>query len=116
TTDVDGNGTTDQTSTTVTKIDGSAVTTVSNNTAARNVAPTPGQVLWSSSLVSTDKTVAASVVITTSADGLGKTVQADYDGNGTYEHTEVWQTEIDGSQIATITDVNASGVAIARGY
>jgi hypothetical protein len=42
-------------------------------------------------------------------------VQSDYDGNGTYEHTETWQTEIDGSQIATITDVNGSGTAIARG-
>jgi hypothetical protein len=116
TVDVDGNGSTDQTTTTTTKADGSTVTTVSNDIAARNVSPDPGEVLWNSAIATSDKTVAAASTTTTSADGLTKTVAADYDGNGTYEHTEVWHAEIDGSQLGTISDANASGVVVAKGY
>jgi hypothetical protein len=115
TTDVDGNGSVDTTSTSVFAVDGTSVTTLTNDSAARAVAPLAGEVLWISAAVSTDTQVASKVVTTTSLDGLSKTVQADYDGNGTYEHTENWQTQIDGSQIATITDVNSSNATIARG-
>ncbi|MET3896087.1 Ca2+-binding RTX toxin-like protein [Devosia sp. UYZn731] len=113
--DVDGNGTNDEISTTIMKADGSIVTTVTDNIAARSVAPLPGQVIWSSAVATSYKTTASATLISISADGLSKTVQADYDGNGTYEHTEIWKTKIDGSQVATITDVNASGVVVASG-
>lgn len=113
TVDVDGNGTVDETSTTVTKVDGSTVTTITDNAAARAVAPSAGDIVWSSAIVSTDKTTPAAMIITVSADGYSRTVQADYDGNGTYEHTETWTTRIDGSQIGVITDKNSSGVVMA---
>jgi len=59
--------------------------------------------------------VAAKTVTTVSTDGLSQLVQADYDGNGTYEHTENWKQLVDGSQIATMTDVNAGSAVVARG-
>ncbi|MBZ9840490.1 adhesin [Mesorhizobium sp. CA3] len=105
----------DETSTTVTAIDGSTVTTATNDAAAKAVAPLPGKVLWSSAISTSNKTVASKVITSVSADGLSKIVQADYDGNGTYEHTETWQTQIDGSQIGTIQDVNSSGTVVAKG-
>ncbi len=105
----------DETSTTVTAIDGSTVATTINDAAAKAVAPLPGKVLWNSAISTTHKTVASKVITTVSADGLSKTVQADYDGNGTLEHTETWQTQIDGSQIGAIQDVNASGAVVAKG-
>lgn len=104
-----------ETSTAVTAIDGSIVTTTTNDIAAKAVAPLSGRVLWSSAIATSNKTVASKVINTVSADGLSKTVQADYDGNGTYEHTESWQTQIDGSQIGIIQDVNSSGAVIAKG-
>lgn len=113
TVDVDGNGSVDETSITVTKINGSTVTTVIDNAAARAVAPSAGDVIWSSALATTYKTTAAASIIAVSADGNSKTVQADYDGNGTYEHAEAWKTRIDGSRVATITDKNGSGTTLA---
>ncbi|WP_137929665.1 beta strand repeat-containing protein [Mesorhizobium comanense] len=104
----------DETSTTITAIDGSMVTTTTNDAAAKGVVPLPGEVLWNSSIATSNRTVASKVITTVSADGLSKTVQADYDGNGTYEHTETWQTQIDGSQLGTIQDVNASGAVGAK--
>ncbi|BCG73341.1 hypothetical protein MesoLj113a_44990 [Mesorhizobium sp. 113-1-2] len=105
----------DETSTAVTAIDGSIVTTSTNDAAAKTVAPLLGKVLWSSAIATSNKTVASKVITTISADGLSKAVQADYDGNGTYEHTETWQTQVDGSQIGTIQDVNASNAVVAKG-
>ncbi len=91
------------------------VTTVTDNSAARSVAPLAGNVVWSSAIATTDKTVATTTVTIQSADGLSRTVSADYDGDGTYEHSETWQAGIDGSQTAIVTDVNASSVVVARG-
>ena len=116
TVDADGDGTTDETSTTVTAIDGSTVTTTTDDNTARAVGTVPGEVVWSSALSVTYKTVAAKTVTTVSADGLTETIQADYDGNGTYEHTETWKTQVDGSKIGTIQDVNSSSAVIARGF
>ncbi|HEY8577188.1 MAG TPA: calcium-binding protein [Devosia sp.] len=113
TVDVDGNGSVDETSTTVTKIDGSIMTMTTDNTAARAFAPPVGDIVWSSAIASTHKTVAATTLTTVSADGNSRTVQADYDGNGTYEHTETWTTNIDGSQVGVISDTNASGTVVA---
>ena len=111
--DVDGNGSVDETSTTVTKIDGSIVTTTTDNAAARAFAPSVGDIVWSSAVAATYKTVAATTITTVSADGNTRTVQADYDGNGTYEHTETWTTRIDGSQVGAISDKNSSGTVVA---
>ena len=113
--DVDGNGTVDETSTTVTKINGSTVETVTDNATARANDPGAGDVFWISAIATSMKTVAATAVITTSADQLSKTVAADYDDNGTYEHNEAWKQVIDGSQVATIIDANAGGSIVARG-
>jgi len=113
--DVDGNGTTDTAISTVTMADGSLVTTMTDDAAAKAIAPAAGAVLWSSAVTTSNKTVASASTTTISADGLHKTVQADYDGNGTYEHTESWQQLVDGSEVGYIQDVNASGAIVARG-
>lgn len=115
TVDVDGNGTVDETSTTNNKIDGSSVTTIADNAAAKALAPAIGDVLWTSAIATTNRQVASATTITVRNDGNGRTVQADYDGNGTYEHTETWKTRIDGAQVATITDKNAGGTTVASG-
>lgn len=96
-------------------IDGSSTLTVTNDAAAKALDPIKGRVLWNSAVATSNKTVASKVVQTTSADGLSLSLQADYDGNGTFEHTETWQTQIDGSQIGTIQEVNASGAVVAKG-
>lgn len=115
TVDVDGNGTVDETSTTTDKIDGSSVTTIADNAAAKAQAPALGDVLWTSAIATTNRQVASATTITVRNDGNARTVQADYDGNGTYEHTETWKTRIDGSQVATITDKNVGGTTVASG-
>ncbi|MFC2254934.1 hypothetical protein ACETRX_35540, partial [Labrys portucalensis] len=113
--DVDSNGSIDQTSTAVTAIDGSLVTTTTTDDAARKIGTLPGTVAWASQLGTYDKTIAAKTVATISADGLSWSVQADYDGNGSFEHSETWHKLIDGSQTGTIQDVDASGVVVAKG-
>ncbi|WP_436092708.1 PA14 domain-containing protein, partial [Devosia sp. LjRoot16] len=113
--DIDGNGSADEVATTVTRIDGSSITTTTANAAARAIGPQVGEIEWSSVVATTDKTVPAVQVVTVSADGLTRTVQADYDGNGTYEHTETWKRKLDGSQLATISDVNAGGAVLSSG-
>lgn len=115
TVDVDGNGIVDETSTTTNKIDGSSVTTIADNAAAKAQAPAIGDVLWTSAIATTNRQVASATTINVSNDGNKRTVQADYDGNGTYEHLETWKTRIDGSQVATITDKNAGGTTVASG-
>lgn len=115
TVDVDGNGTVDETSVLSLKINGSSVTNVTDNAAARGLAPSAGDVVWTSTIATTNKTVPAATITTVSSDGNSRTVQADYDGNGTYEHVQTWKTKIDGSQTATLTEVNASSVIVARG-
>ncbi|WP_454818868.1 hypothetical protein [Labrys neptuniae] len=106
---------THQTLTTVKNIDGSTTLTVTNDAAAKALTPIKGRALWNSVVATSNKTVASKMVQTTSADGLSTSLQADYDGNGTFEHTETWQTQIDGSQIGTIQEVNASGAVVAKG-
>jgi LysM repeat protein len=113
--DVDGDGDVDETATTVTAVDGSMVTTTVNNDDARGYNAWLGNILWTSAIATTFKTIAATVVTTARADGMAKTVEADYDGNGTYEHEETWKYLIDGSQVATIVDRNSAGVTVASG-
>lgn len=121
TVDINGDGVVDETAITVTNIDGSVTTTVTNDAVAQNTDMTeqaivhPGDVVWKSPLANAGAYLAAKSILTVSADGLTETIKSDYDGNGTYEHTETWQTQIDGSKIATIQDVNASGAIVAQG-
>ncbi|MGL4091161.1 beta strand repeat-containing protein [Agrobacterium cavarae] len=115
TTDVDGNGSVDRTETTVLRADGSQTTTTTSNSAAEKYQSRLGKVFWQSSVGVSGQLFAAQSVTTVRADGMSWTVQSDYDGNGTYEHTENWTRNIDGSQVAAISDVNASGAVIARG-
>ncbi|WP_431310711.1 DUF4214 domain-containing protein [Labrys miyagiensis] len=100
---------------TIDNIDNSTITTSTNDATSKSVKPMDGKVLWNSVIATSNKTVASKIIATTSADGLTTTIQADYDGNGTYEHTENWQTQIDGSQIGTMQDVNSTGVVKALG-
>ncbi|WP_162247932.1 cadherin domain-containing protein [Devosia sp. Root413D1] len=110
-TDVDGSGGMDETITTNTKINGSAVTTTTDDADARKLGAGPGDVAWVSALNGAG--TAASTTTTISADGNTRTVEADYDGNGSKEHTETWVTRIDGSQVGTITDKNAKNKVVA---
>ena len=113
--DVDGDGVFDEISTTIRRIDGTTEITTISNAAARGFAGATGAVLWSSQIDPAHSTTAASRVVTLSADGLSRIVQADYDDNGTFEHIETWVTHIDGSQSATIKDVDAGGASVAIG-
>lgn len=113
--DVDGNGTVDETSTSVTRIDGSTVTTVTDNDTARAFNLSPGDARWASAIATSNKTIAAASITTVSRDGLAHTVIADFDSNGTYEHEETWVTRIDGVQVGTLVDKNGSGVVAQSG-
>lgn len=111
--DVDANGTADEISTTFRHVDGSTVTTTTDNAAARAFKLSPGDLRWVSAF--STQTMAAATRTTVSADGLKKTVEADYDGNGTYEHVENWTARIDGVQSVSIADKNAAGAIVASG-
>lgn len=113
-TDVNADGSIDQTISSVTAIDGSVTTTMTNSGTARASGAPLGTVAWISTLT-TKESMPASAVTKISADGLSKTVKADYDGDGTYEHSEAWGRQIDGSWVATLTDVNANGVDASSG-
>ncbi|MGJ8531684.1 MAG: LysM peptidoglycan-binding domain-containing protein [Alphaproteobacteria bacterium] len=115
TVDVNGDGTVDETTAVVQGIDGSTVTTATANALARSVKTDPDEVKWASTIASGSPIIAATTITTTSADGLTKIIESDFDGNGTYEHKQVWKSNIDGSQIATITDSNGSGTVTASG-
>jgi Ca2+-binding RTX toxin-like protein len=115
TVDVDGDGTVDETSTSVTRVDGSVVTSVTDSATARGFNLSTGDARWSSAIATSNKTIAAASITTVARDGLTHTVAADYDGNGTYEHEEAWATHIDGVQVATIVDKNGSGTVVQSG-
>jgi len=107
--DVDGDGTTDTTETSIESVTGAIVTTTANNTEARkDKYLVPGDVYW-------EKSVAAKIRTTVSADGLKTTVESDRDGNGTYEQTMVSIVQIDGSVQSKITETNANGTIKATG-
>ena len=113
--DVDGDGSIDEISTSVTRVDGSVVTTVSDNSTARDFNLSTGDARWSSAIAASGKTVAASTISTLSRDGLSRTVVSDYDNNGTYEHEESWTTRIDGVLVGVIVDKDASGTVVQSG-
>ena len=99
----------DETSAMVVGVDGSAVATSTNDAAFKVVTPLLGKVLWSSAAA----TSASKVITAFSADGLSKTGQADYDGNGTRSTPRPGRLSFDGSHIGAIQDVNSSGSVVA---
>lgn len=112
--DVNGDGTFDEITTATTRLDGSSLTVVSTTPAARNEPASASEVKWVSAIVA-GATTAALTEIDAAADGINRTVRADYDGNGSFEHEEVWTIRIDGSQRGLISDKNASNAVVATG-
>ncbi len=107
--DVNGNGIVDQTETTIVDVTGSIIITTVNSAEARDISNLAnGVVYWS-------KAIAAKIETTVSSDGLTRTVRSDYDGDGTFEHVSVTQSQIDGSAVATITETNLNGAVKAKG-
>jgi hypothetical protein len=107
--DLNGDGVTDSTETTVEAMTGATATTVVNTVEARNGKYLlPGEVYW-------EKAIAARIETTVSTDGLTRTVRSDSDGNGSFEQTMVSTAQIDGSIQATITETNADGTIKAKG-
>ncbi|MGJ8528309.1 hypothetical protein [Maritalea sp.] len=113
--DVDGDGNADEVTTTINNIDGSITTETTANAVARAVPTDSNEIRWASAVATGNPTVAAATKTTIRADGITRIVEADYDGNGTFEHKEVWKRGLDGSQIAAITDVDANGDVVASG-
>lgn len=112
--DVNGDGTLDEVTQTTARIDGSSFIVVTTTPEARNEPALASEAKWVSAIVA-GATAAARTEVTVLADGITKTVRADYDGNGTFEHEEVWTTRIDGSQRGLLSDQNSSGIVVAAG-
>lgn len=93
--DQDGDGAGDQTQVYVKNVDGSASTTIAENSA--------------------NGTLLRKVVTTASADGLSKTVQKDSTGSGVYDliSTETTVIADDGSRTKTVEDRSSGGSLIA---
>ncbi|MDX0958936.1 hypothetical protein GYB71_14555 [Sinorhizobium medicae] len=107
--DLNGDGLTDSTETTVRDLSGAAVTTIVNNAEARKTSYLiDSDVAWK-------EAIAAKSEIAVTADGNGRTMRSDFDGNGTYEYAEMAATQIDGSVLSTITETDSKGAVIARG-
>ncbi|WP_253958487.1 hypothetical protein [Rhizobium sp. WYJ-E13] len=87
--DFDGSGVFETVMQSTIQVDGSVVTTVTENNA--------------------NGTVKAKGTIATSADGQITTLSKDADNNGTFDHTETAVTHADGSITLTKADLNASG-------
>lgn len=112
---VDGVGDADdETVTTTIRADGSKLTIIEDDEQARASQGVIGDAHWLSKLAPT-AVVAAKTEILESADGLQKTLKADYDDDGTFDHYETWVTRLDGSQVATVKDVDADGTTVATG-
>lgn len=112
--DANADGSVDQTTSSVTAVDGSITITTTNDGVARASGLPSGRVAWISATTAKES-MPASTVTKISADGLTKTVKADYDGDGADEHSETWKKQIDGSWAATMTDSNTNSVVTARG-
>ncbi|MBZ9678258.1 calcium-binding protein [Mesorhizobium sp. ES1-1] len=94
--DQEGDGAPDQTQAFVRNVDGSTVTTVSEN--------------------SVNGTLLRKVVTAASADGLSKTVQRDTTGTGVYDLTSTETTVVagDGTRTKTAADTSSGGTLIDR--
>ncbi|UWU23040.1 DUF4214 domain-containing protein [Rhizobium sp. CB3060] len=107
--DVDGDGAVDQVETLTANTTGATVSITTNNaTAQKTDYLLAGKVYWK-------QAIAAKAETDGSADGHTKTVQYDYDGNGTFEVVMQSQLQVDGSTVATVTETNTSGAVAAKG-
>ncbi|WP_458574635.1 beta strand repeat-containing protein [Rhizobium sp. PDO1-076] len=108
-TDVNGDGTADQTVREELLPSGIRKTTVTNNAAAKASSEIRvGEIYWSD-------TIPTKIETTVSADGLTRNIRMDIDGNGVFEVTATAVTQIDGSTVTTITETNANGTVKAKG-
>lgn len=114
-TDVDGDGDIDKSAITNTRLDGSVRTVASANAAAQADKPEPGTIAWASEVATDHWTVAASSVTETRADGAVSVTNADYDGDGTFEHTRTMTTRLDGSMSGTMVEKRSNGTVAATG-
>lgn len=108
-TDVDGDGTVDQTVRETILASDVRQTSVTNNAGARKSnQKLNNETYWN------DK-VPAATQTTTSADGLVKTTTVDVDGDGRFEVSMDARTRIDGSVITTVVETNSDGSVKSRG-
>lgn len=108
-TDVDGNGSIDQTVEETSLASGARVTKVTNTAAARKSAYMRfGEIYWNS-------TIAAATETTVDANQMTKTSRLDQDGDGYFETVMKTSTSIDGSVKTEITETKTDGTVKARG-
>lgn len=108
-TDVDGNGSIDQTVEETSLASGARVTKVTNTTAARKSAYMRfGEIYWNSA-------IAAATETTVDASQMTKTSKIDQDGDGYFETIMKTSTLIDGSVKTAITETKTDGTVNAHG-
>jgi hypothetical protein len=108
-TDVDGNGSIDQTVEETSLASGARVTKVTNSATARKSAYMRfGEIYWNSAIAATTET-------TVDASQMTKTSRLDQDGDGYFETVMKTSTLIDGSVKTEITETKTDGTVKARG-
>lgn len=108
-TDVDGNGSIDQTVEETSLASGARVTKVTNTAAARKSAYMRfGEIYWNSA-------IAAATETTVDANQMTKTSRLDQDGDGYFETIMKTSTLIDGSVKTEITETKTDGTVKAHG-
>ncbi|UNZ53844.1 hypothetical protein [Agrobacterium tumefaciens] len=108
-TDVDGNGSIDQTVEETSLASGARVTKVTNTAAARKSAYMRfGEIYWNSAIAATTET-------TVEASQMTKTSKLDQDGDGYFETIMKTSTLIDGSVKTAITETKTDGTVKANG-
>lgn len=108
-TDVDGNGSIDQTVEETSLASGARVTKVTNTAAARKSAYMRfGEIYWNSA-------IAAATETTVDASQMTKTSKLDQDGDGYFETIMKTSTLIDGSVKTEITETKTDGTVKAHG-
>jgi len=117
--DVDGDGASDGGTTNTTNFDGSNTMLVWNPGSMRALDPlvgsAVGSVQWRSAIAPDPLNAPISSSISTSADGLSKTISSDYVGEGNYAHEEDWLAQFSGSWVGTITEKNEDFIVVATG-
>lgn len=108
-TDIDGNGSIDQTVEETSLASGARVTKVTNTAAARKSAYMRfGEIYWNNAIAATTET-------TVDASQMTKTTRLDQDGDGYFETVMKTSTLIDGSVKTAITETKADGTVKANG-
>lgn len=109
-TDVDGNGSIDQTVEETSLVSGARVTKVTNTATARKSAYMRfGEIYWNSAIAATTET-------TVDANQMTKTSRLDQDGDGYFETIMKTSTLIDGSVKTAIIETKTDGTVKANGW